>query len=324
MMDALSLDQFAVFALVVDEGSFAAAARRMNRAQSAITYAIQKLEDQTGVLLFDRSAYRPTLTEAGKNLLPRIRRILADVDDYRLHAHQMAMGVEDELRLAAHPHTPANFLSDVLRDFRAAFPTVRIIASLQPRHAAVESLQQGKSDLALLFSFTSFGEAFRHLPCTTVELVAVASPEHPLAQQKGPIEPELLRDHMQIAIHDSLTAEEERLVRGYGMDSTEIWRVMNFEIMHSLLLDGIGWGVVPLSRVAEDLAVGRLVTLQIDRWKPGKRTLIAPLAVVQVTDRPLGPAGQWLFQKFAEAGGLAVPRKSVEAANRERSVKRNR
>src|SRR5580704_18498563 len=114
-MDALSLDQFEVFAAVVEEGSFAAAARRLNRAQSAITYAIQKLEDQSGIALFDRSAYRPVLTEAGKNLLPRIRRILADVEGYRLHARQMAMGIEDELRLAVHPHTPANFLSDVLR-----------------------------------------------------------------------------------------------------------------------------------------------------------------------------------------------------------------
>ncbi len=324
MMDALSLDQFAVFAAVVDEGSFAAAARRMNRAQSAITYAIQRLEDQTGVLLFDRSAYRPALTEAGRNLLPRIRRILSDVDDYRLHARQMAMGVEDELRLAAHPHTPANFLSGVLREFRSAYPSVRIIASLQPRNSAIESLQQGKTDLAVLFAFTSFGEGFRQLPCTTVELVAVASPEHPLAQPKGPLGPELLRDNMQIAIHDSLTADEERTVRGFGMDSADTWRVMNFEIMHNLLLGGLGWGVVPLSRVAEDLAVGRLVTLQIDRWKPRKGALIAPLFVVQMTDRPLGPAGRWLFQKFADAGGLTVPIKPVETAAKAPAAKRSR
>lgn len=323
MMDALSLDQFEVFASVVDEGSFAAAARRMNRAQSAITYAIQKLEDQTGAQLFDRSAYRPTLTEAGRNLLPRIRRILADIEDYRLHARQIAMGVEDELRLAIHPHTPANFLSGVLRDFKVAFPTVRIVASLQARNAAVESLRQGKSDLALLFAIASFGEAFRHLPCTVVELVAVASPEHPLAQQGGPIGPELLRDNMHIAIHDSLTAEEERVVRGYGMDSPDFWLVMNFEIMHNLLLGGVGWGVVPLSRVAEDLAVGRLVTLQIDRWKPRKGSIIAPLVVVQMTDRPLGPAGRWVFQKFAEAGGLTLPTRSVETANKSRSSKRH-
>src|SRR5579863_2120874 len=96
-MDALSLDQFAVFAAVVEEGSFAAAARRMNRAQSAITYAIQKLEEQSGLPLFDRSSYRPALTKAGEALLPRAQRILSDLDEYRLHARQMTKGLEDEV-----------------------------------------------------------------------------------------------------------------------------------------------------------------------------------------------------------------------------------
>jgi len=300
MMDALSLDQFEVFAAVVEEGSFAAAARRLNRAQSAITYAIQKLEDQSGIALFDRSTYRPVLTEAGKNLLPRIRRILTDVEGYRLHARQMAMGVEDELRLAVHPHAPADFLSDVLRDFRATFPSVRIAASLHPRNAALASLEQGKSDLALLFALVSLNGPFTHLPCTAVELVAVASPEHPLAQQPPPLRPELLRDSMQIVVHDALGPEEERAICGYGLDSTETWRVMNFEIMHGLLLSGVGWGVVPLTGVNDDVAAGRLVMLESGRWKPGNETLTAPLIIVHATNRPLGPAGRWLFQKFAE------------------------
>jgi DNA-binding transcriptional LysR family regulator len=212
----------------------------------------------------------------------------------------MAMGVEDELRLAVHPHTPANFLSDVLRDFRAAFPSVRIVASLATRNAALESLEKGKSDLALLFALVALGGPFTHLPCTSVELVAVASPEHPLAQKAGPLRPELLRDSMQIVVHDALTPEEERAIRGYGLDSTEMWHVMNFEIMHSLLMSGIGWGVVPLTRVDDDVKAGRLVMLEIDRWRPRKEALMAPLMIVHPTNRPLGPAGRWLFQKFAE------------------------
>jgi len=305
MMDAFSLDQFGVFATVVDEGSFAAAARRLNRAQSAITYAIQKLEDQSGTALFDRSAYRPVLTEAGKELLPRIRRVLADVEDYRLHARQMVMGLEEELRLAVHPYTPAHVLSEALRDFHGAFPTVRIVASLSTKHAAIESLAQGTSDLATMLEVVSPGEALRRLPCTVLELVAAASPRHPLALKNGAITPEMLHEHMQLVMHDGLTHEEERMIRGYGIDSTEIWRVVNFEILHSLLVSGVGWGVVPLSRVGDDLAAGRLVTLQIDRWAAQKRALNVPLVVAHATHRPLGPAGRWLFQKFVEIGGLA-------------------
>lgn len=61
---ALSLGQLRTFAVVVEEGSFSSAARRLNRSQSAITYAVQKLESVVGASLFDRGGYRPELTEA--------------------------------------------------------------------------------------------------------------------------------------------------------------------------------------------------------------------------------------------------------------------
>lgn len=303
-MDALTLDQFTVFTVVVDEGSFAAAARRLNRAQSAITYAIQKLEDQTGTPLFDRSAYRPVLTEAGRELLPRVRRILDDVESYRLHARQMAMGVEDEIRLAVHPYTPTHVLAEALRDFRAAYPSVRIVAGLVTKHAAVKSLNEGRADLATIFEAAPLGAGLARLSCVMLELVAVAAPGHPLAQIKGGIAQEAMREHLQLVIYEALTHEEEAQIRGYGIDSPDIWRVVNFEILHSLVLAGVGWGVVPLALVGEDLAAGRLAILRIDRWAAQKNSLTFPLVVVHATHRPLGPAGRWLFQKLAEIGGL--------------------
>jgi DNA-binding transcriptional LysR family regulator len=55
-MDALTLDQIRLLITVVDEGSFSNAAKKMNRAQSAVTYGIRKLEAQVGLPLFDRTA----------------------------------------------------------------------------------------------------------------------------------------------------------------------------------------------------------------------------------------------------------------------------
>ena len=100
MLDGLTLDQFAAFVTVVEEGSFSAAARKLNRAQSAITYTVQALEAQTGTDLFDRSAYRPTLTPAGRALVPRARRVLESVADWRKQARSLTQGVEARLILA--------------------------------------------------------------------------------------------------------------------------------------------------------------------------------------------------------------------------------
>jgi DNA-binding transcriptional LysR family regulator len=73
-----SLDQFQTFLAVVDHGVCRCGAR-LGRSQSTITYAIRALEEQTGLILFDRAHYRPQLTSAGKALLPRARRLVEDL-----------------------------------------------------------------------------------------------------------------------------------------------------------------------------------------------------------------------------------------------------
>src|ERR1700689_4746230 len=93
-MDALTLDQIRVFLSVVDEGSFPKAAKSLQRAQSAVTYAIRKLEAEIGVPLFDRSAYRSVLTPPGRALLTRARRIAEEAGAFREQARGLASGLE--------------------------------------------------------------------------------------------------------------------------------------------------------------------------------------------------------------------------------------
>src|SRR5688572_19141423 len=76
-----SLDQLQVLIAVVDEGSFAAAGRRLNRATSAISYSVASLETQLGLELFDRTnARRPKLTNAGETVLAKARSVATGVD----------------------------------------------------------------------------------------------------------------------------------------------------------------------------------------------------------------------------------------------------
>jgi DNA-binding transcriptional LysR family regulator len=97
-LDALTLDQIRVFLSVVDAGSFPKAAKSLQRAQSAITYAIRKLEAEIGVQLFDRSAYRSVLTPAGRALLTRARRIAEEAGAFR----EQARGLASVMHVVAH------------------------------------------------------------------------------------------------------------------------------------------------------------------------------------------------------------------------------
>ncbi|HEX4077691.1 MAG TPA: LysR family transcriptional regulator [Rhizomicrobium sp.] len=300
-MDALTIDQFAVFAAIAEEGSFAAAARRMNRAQSAITYAIQKLEDQSGLELFDRSSYRPVLTEAGKALLPRAQRILAELEQYRLHARRMTMGIEHELRLAVHPFVSPQLLAKVLFDFEEKFPSVHLHAWTESKAIAVDALPRREVDLALMPELVSLGAGFEHTFCSEIQLVVAAAPNHPLAQLDGGAFPAaLLRDHRQLVMYMKIADEDLNVMRGYGMDVINIWRVMDFELQRVLLLAGAGWSALPRARIEDDVVAGRLVVLRPRGWGNAEQVLKLPFFVVRATNNPPGPAARWLFDCFAK------------------------
>src|SRR3954469_17482797 len=302
-MDSLTLDQFAVFAAIADAGSFAAAARRMNRAQSAITYAIQKLEAQSGVVLFDRSAYRAELTEAGRALLPRARRVLDDVDDFRLQATGVKEGVEAELSLVVDSFVP-DFLPPALKDFKDAFPLVQLRLSVEFFQGTAAALQEGWADLALMAATMPQAGDLERVQCGEIELVAVAAPDHPLAQFKRPFAPELLRDHLQLVL-SSRTEVRDR--RDYGVLAVKRWRVTDINLRHKLLLAGIGWCSMPRNLVDADLAEGRLIELRPRRWEGADRMPRFPLVIAHRRDKALGPAARWLVKRLA-AGEGKLPR----------------
>jgi len=96
-----TLDQLQVFLAVADTGSFSAASRQLNRAQSVISYTIGNLETQLDVALFERSGARqPKLTEAGKAMLSDARRIVADLQVMRARAKSLKQGLEAEVSVA--------------------------------------------------------------------------------------------------------------------------------------------------------------------------------------------------------------------------------
>ena len=296
-MDSLTLDQFAVFATIAAEGSFAAAARRLNRAQSAITYAIQKLEEQSGVPLFDRSTYRPTLTEAGRALLPRARRILDDVGDFRLQAAAVTQGVEAELSLVVDAFVP-DFLAAALKDFHAAFPLVSLRLAVEFFQATRTALLEGWADLALMTAATPLPAEIERIHCAEVELVAVAAPDHPLARIKGRFAPELLRDHLQLVLSSRAEVQDRR---DYGVHAVKHWRITDMNLRHKLLLAGVGWCSMPRTMVAADLKAGRLIELRPLRWEGADRMPRLPLVIAHRRDKALGPAARWLIQRLAPA-----------------------
>lgn len=286
-MDALTLDQFTVFVAIAEAGSFAGAARRLGRAQSAVTYAVQKLEEQTGLPLFDRTAYRPVLSEAGRTLLPRARRVVEDVAAYRRQAAGIAQGVEPELTVALSSLAPLVLVTPALERLHAGYPGVQLRLLIQPDEQATASLAEGEADLALALDLPGLPAWAERIPITDLRMVFVAAREHPLARLDAPLSPEVLGEHLQVAVSVERAA---RRGRDHGVVGINRWYVQDVATKLALLRAGLGWGSMPRALVEEDLAAGRMVLL--DAATPWRDRPPALLAAIHHRERPPGPAAR--------------------------------
>lgn len=281
---------------MVDEGSFNAAARRLGRAVSAISYAITTLESQLGVILFEREgSRRPVLTDAGKAILANARGVTDEVDALVAGVRALSQGMETELSLAVDVMCPLGTLAGVLREFQQAFPTVELRLYVDGLGAVAELLLDRRADLAVsgqmvegqpLLELTRLGE---------VLLVPVAAPFHPLARMET-IAPGIARQYRQLVLTDRspLTAG-----RDFGVLGNRTWRLGDLGAKHALLLEGIGWGNMPQHMVAADLEAGRLVVLGLPE---GQGTHYA-LSAAWRKDCPPGPARSWMLAALLEHFG---------------------
>ena len=306
-MDALSLDQLRVLLAVADHGSFSAAARVLRRAQSAVTYAVRRMERQVGVPLFDRGAYRPVLTEAGRALLPRARRIADEVAALRAQARGIAGGLEAELSIVVETLFPMGRLVAALAAFSLRHPTVPTRLFVENLGAATSLLVDGTCAIGVMPLPFAHGEDLVAAPVLDVELLPVAAPNHPLAAFDGPIPADALREHVQLVLTDRSARTQGR---DFNVLSTRTWRIGDMGAKHALLLAGLGWGSLPRHLVEEDLAHGRLVTLRPAELSANEGRVRLPYIVAYARARPLGPAGTWLFGQLAAAidgAGEAAP-----------------
>jgi DNA-binding transcriptional LysR family regulator len=296
-----TLDQLHVLTAVVEAGSFSAAARRLNRAQSVISYTIANLEAQLGVALFARDARRPVLTEAGRALIADARRVGRLVDEMRARAAALRRGLEAELGLAVDVMFPTARLVAALNDFARQFPTVGLRLRVETLGGVAQLVLDGVCQLGVSGWMATTPGTLERRTIGEVRLIPVAAPIHPAARaqepgagtaDRGPTASAVLREQVQLVLADRTALTEGQ---DFGVLALRTWRLGDLGAKHALLLAGLGWGNMPEEMVKDDLAAGRLVRLQVCEAPEHHY----PIGLVHRTDTPPGPAGAWLAELLA-------------------------
>ena len=289
-----TLDQIAVFLAIVEAGSFTAAARKLNRATSVISYAVTNLEAQLGVSLFERAgARRPRLTEAGRAILSDSRGIALALSGLVAKARGLTQGLEAEVSLVVDVMLPAKRLVRGLDEFRTKFPTVALRLRVEALGAVTEAVVEGLAAFGLSGPLPIESDALTRGPAGSIKLVPVAAPGHPLAQQ-GKISAVQLRDHIQLVLTDRSALTQGR---DFGVLAVRSWRLADLGAKHALLLAGLGWGNMPKWVVADDIKRGRLVRLDIE----SDNDLVYPFHSLYRSDAPPGPAAYWLMERLSQS-----------------------
>jgi DNA-binding transcriptional LysR family regulator len=292
---APTLDQIAVFLAIVETGSFTAAARRLGRATSVISYAVANLENQLGVTLFTRAGTaRPTLTDAGRAILSDSRGLAIALDGLLAKARGLTSGLEAEVSLVVDVMLPAKKLVKALDEFRKKFPTVALRLQVEALGAVTQAVLGGTASFGVSGPLELASDLLSRGPAGSVKLLAVAAPEHPLALIDGPVSAAAARDHIQLVLTDRSSLTQGR---DFGVVSVKSWRLADLGAKHALLLAGLGWGNMPKPMVNDDLKRGRLVELKIET--PSE--LVYRLHTVYRRDVPPGPAASWLMERLALA-----------------------
>ena len=286
-----TLDQLYVLIQVVEAGSFTAAARRMNRALSVVSYTIGNLEAQLGVELFDRTASRtPRLTEAGRVVLAEARSVMGGVGNLRAKVTGMLQGLEGELHVVLDSLLSPARVIDALTTFCDEYPTVRLYLHVETLGAVAGMVLAKTATVGIGGPFAAGFDELHRTSVGSVRMVPVAGARHPLACS-GHHPPGAVREYLQLVVYD-----RSPLTRGrdFSVISNRTWRLADLSAKHMLLRASIGWGVMPFAMVAADLAEGRLVQLDIADLTPFDYLLDA----ICRADTPPGPAASWLIERF--------------------------
>ncbi|MDF1633191.1 LysR family transcriptional regulator [Mycoplana sp. MJR14] len=244
------------FECAARHGSFTQAANELSLTQSAVSRQIKDLEEQLGVLLFERVRQRVVLSEDGRRFLPEVRKLLHQTEETMLRAMSAARS-DHSLTIATLPTFGSRWLTPRLPAFLAQYPgTVINVAS----RSAPFDFEEESFDLAIHYGQPVWARASCSYLCSEVILPA-ASPE--LMERWRPEEPKDLERAplMHLATRPKLWAQWFEMNGGATETAYRGHRFDQFSMVIEAAVAGLGFALLPRYLIEQELASGRLAVV---------------------------------------------------------------
>jgi DNA-binding transcriptional LysR family regulator len=282
----ISLRQLRAFAAINQLGSFTKAAGALHATQPALSAQINELEQTLGVRLFDRSTRSVSITQAGRDLLPVVDKILADVALVLTHARGIVQGNIGRVAVAALPSVSSTTLPQAVAHFRRQFPGITI--SLKDALAAriVQMIRDDEVDFGLTSPPTGDAQ-LEFTPLASDRMVAVLPRNHPLANAKRIKLADLLDTPLILMNRDSSVRRiVDAACASLGRIATPAYEPAFMATAIGMVRAGLGATLLP-SSAFEITSGGDLVTHPLQ-----ERELTRQIGVLRKRARSLSPAAE--------------------------------
>lgn len=299
------LQSMRVFQQVVDDGSFAAAARKFDMSAAVVTRLVSDLEAHLGVRLLQRTTRRLSLTDAGEAYLARMRHILSDIDEAHAAAQAHAQEMSGLIRILAPPIFGVHVLAPLVAEFGRRYP--KVVLDIHVDSPLVPPIED--YDLTLLGAADTFDANIIARPIASSDGILCASPGY-LREHGTPQRPEDLTGHRCLRI--KAPANRHRSLR--LINPQDLQRELEIQIEPALLVnhsdtliqacvEGAGIISQSIALVANLINTGELQRV-LAPWITGRNTLYAALP-----SRKFIPARTSVFLEFLTEHTRAMIRK---------------
>lgn len=253
-----------MYVAVVDGGSFASAADKLDISRAMVSKQIQKLEEHLGTRLLNRTTRRLSLTETGREFYERSTQIMTDVEEAEQVAGQMNRTPQGVLRVTIPLSYGQHRLATIIGDYTQAYPKVQLDISLSDRK--VDLIEDG-FDLAVRIGVMPQSDLIAR-KIGGVRSIVCASPAY-IARHGAPQAPAELSSHACLGYTLTGSGADWRFETPDGPLVVPIAgpiRADNGDIIRLAALSGAGILFQPHFIVGDDLAAGRLVQL-LPEWQ---------------------------------------------------------
>ncbi|WP_394201752.1 DNA-binding transcriptional activator PunR [Shewanella waksmanii] len=283
--------------MVARVGSFTAAANKLHKVPSAVSYAVKQVEEELGVILFERHHRSVSLTPAGEHFVKQSRLMLTNIASLREDTQRVANGWQPTLSIALDNIVRADKLSALIANFYRNFDNVELIIRIEVFNGVWEAIASGRSDIAIgATTAIPVGGDYHFRDMGEIEWAFLVSKNHPLAEIEGPLKDEMLKQYPSICLEDTSREIPKRMT--WLLENQRRLVVPDWIRAINCFREGLGIGYMPMHFAEPFIQSGALVQKQLDRPKAPSPCCLAWNSANQ------SPAMKWVLEYLGDTEKL--------------------